>query len=138
MNTKIHYLIYNINMDFSEWLVEEMGKREWSQSDLARKLKVTRGAVNNLLSGRSKTPDKKTMEEIARAFNVPLEVVYQKAKLLPTKSTRDELEEEATYLFSKLKDKQTALKVLRALGAEDNEEKQTNRSGSGHGHAVPR
>lgn len=115
-------------MDFVSWIEDELEKREWSRSDLARKSGVTPTQVTRVLS-RKQGPGQDFIEGIARAFNLPLDVVYQKANLLPTKNKRDELEEEASYLFAKLKDKRTAIKLLRALGEDDEETKTIPDSG---------
>ena len=81
-------------MDFVEFIEDELTRREWSRSDLARKSGLTPTQVTRILS-RKQSPGNAFIEGIARAFNLPLESVYQKAGVLPTKSKRDELIEEA-------------------------------------------
>lgn len=70
-------------MSISDLLTEEMKKRNWSQSDLARESGVSRQTINYLLSGRSKTPDHDTVTKLSRAFYVPSEVFYRSAGVLP-------------------------------------------------------
>lgn len=123
---------------FSKWLVEQREDRDWSQNKLAEKMQLSQAAVSRVEAGLI-PPTAKFCKKLAEVFGLPLETVYQRANLLPTKSKYDELQEEANELFSKLKDKRTALNLLRVLPREnEDEEKQTNRSGSGNGHTVPR
>lgn len=67
---------------FSEWLQEELEKRGWSQSELARRSGLTRQTINTLIKGRSE-PQAETCLAIARGLNVPPETVLRAADLLP-------------------------------------------------------
>jgi len=104
-------------MNFSQWLSDELKEREWSNADLARKSKLSRQSIGYYLTGR--IPDADSMVKIARAFGVTIETVYRHADMLPPKSERDSLEEEAEHLFKQIKgaeNRETALKILRVLG----------------------
>ena len=61
--------------NFAKWLQDELNKRDWSQSDLARKTGLTRSAISYILGSKSKNPDNKTLALIANVFDVPLEEV---------------------------------------------------------------
>lgn len=135
--TKRQVGITILRMSFAEWLSKKIEDHRMSQTELAQRLGLTRGAVNNLLSGRSKNPSAETMQKLADIFHVPADELYRIVGILPTKSKRDALEEEANYLFSKLKDKQTALNLLRALPRDD-DEKKTIRTGSNSSQATSR
>lgn len=52
-------------------LMEAMYKREWSQSDLARATNLTQGAINQIITG--KTRRSKYAPDIARALGVSLD-----------------------------------------------------------------
>lgn len=67
---------------FSEWLQQELTSRNLSQSDLARKTSLTRGAISHLVNGRNQ-PTANTCKEIATAFNYPLDHVLRVSGLLP-------------------------------------------------------
>lgn len=83
-----------------------------SQSELADRLDVTRGAVNNLLSGRSKVPSIETMQKLADIFHVLPDEVFRAAGLLSKKEKRAELEEQAVYYFEQIKSEESKRKVL--------------------------
>lgn len=79
--TKIMFTVVN-NSFFSEWLQQELSKRGWAQSELARRAGLTRGAISSLVSGRN-NPKAETCVAIARAFDLPPETVLMAADLLP-------------------------------------------------------
>jgi len=74
--------MYSTVNAFTNWLIEEMNKRGWSQAELARRAGISRGAVANLINGQRK-PGPETCEGIARAFRYPADKVFQLAGLLP-------------------------------------------------------
>jgi len=113
------------NHKFKEWLLEEMSKREWSQADLARYANLNRAVINKLLNGQS-TPRPATLESIARAFKTPVERVYRIAGLLPEVSESEGFVEEIVHHINQIqnpKRKSTALLLIKALIAEEQEEK---------------
>lgn len=67
---------------FKEWLLREMGKREWSQSDLARSADLNRAVISKLLNGHA-NPRLATLEAIARALKIPVAGIFRIARLLP-------------------------------------------------------
>lgn len=104
-------------MDFVEFIQDELRNRDWTRADLSRKSGIAAPQITRVLN-REQNPGKVFIEGIARAFNLPLESVYQKAGVLPTKSKRDELIEEAEHLFSQLESedsKRIAINFLRML-----------------------
>jgi transcriptional regulator with XRE-family HTH domain len=110
---------------FKTWLLDEMTKRNWSQSDLARSAVLNRAVINKLLNGQS-IPRPSTLEAIARAFKVPTERVYRVAGLLPeipeSESSLEELMHHIRQLQS-LKRRATALILIKALLSEEQEER---------------
>jgi transcriptional regulator with XRE-family HTH domain len=111
---------------FSEWLQNEMDKRGWSQSDLARYADLNRAVINKLLNGKSH-PQHPTLEAISRALKIPLETTYRAAGLLPINSDNDDAMEEAIHIFKSIQSTQrraTALALLKALiNEEENEQR---------------
>ncbi|HNK63800.1 MAG TPA: helix-turn-helix transcriptional regulator [Anaerolineales bacterium] len=102
-----------------------MSKREWSQADLARYADLNRAVINKLLNGQS-TPHPATLESIARAFKTPVERVYRIAGLLPEVSESEGFVEEIVHHINQIqnpKRKSTALLLIKALIAEEQEEK---------------
>ncbi len=90
------------NMNFSEWLSNELIKRGWSQSELARKSGLTKGAIGNILREQRKHPQPDTIKAIARALGIPPERALQIAGILPMKKDGSPTVEEANYLLQTL------------------------------------
>lgn len=109
---------------FSEWLQNEMNKRGWSQSDLARAADLNRAVINKLLNGKSH-PQPATLEAISRALKIPIEITYRAAGLLPVSTDNDDTIEEAIYVLKNIHSAQrkaTAVALLKALIAEEENE----------------
>ena len=67
---------------FVEWLDGELAARNWRPADLARASNVSTGAISHIYSGaRSIGPD--VANAIARGLDVPADLVFRKAGLLP-------------------------------------------------------
>src|SRR5262245_30019873 len=109
---------------FRDWLLIEMGKRSWSQSDLARSAELNRAVINKLLNGQC-TPRPETLEAIAQAFNIPTERIFRVAGLLPDIPEQESYIEEVMFHLRQLRNprrKATALILIKALIAEEEEE----------------
>lgn len=70
---------------FSDWLLEQLREKEWSQADLARASGLTRATISYYLGPKSKKPDETAIRKIAKALNLPIDLVYEKAGILPPK-----------------------------------------------------
>lgn len=68
-------------MEFIDWLREELNKRDWSQSELARRGNISASMVSMVLSGTSK-PGANFCAGVARALNLSPEAVMQQAGIL--------------------------------------------------------
>ena len=66
---------------FDSWLLKEINKHDWSQSDLARSAGLHRAVIHKVINGTSK-PTPKTLNAIAHALCIPPELVFEKAGLL--------------------------------------------------------
>ena len=97
-----HVFCYNSGVNFPDWIVQEMNAREWSQSDLARQSGLTRQAISHLIAGRTKTPDKQTIEKLSRAFDVTVEDVYRYVGILPASQNDDPWVVEMSHKLSQL------------------------------------
>lgn len=82
------------------WLEDALAERQWSISELARRSGVSQSHLSNVISGNRKA-SAATLTALARAFNLPAELVFAKAGLLPpAKQSLDELEQEWLHIFS--------------------------------------
>jgi transcriptional regulator with XRE-family HTH domain len=109
---------------FKDWLLHEMDKRGWSQSDLARSADLNRAVIHKLLNGQS-TPRPATLAALARAFRIPIERIFRIAGLLPEIPESESLIEEVNYQFRQLRSPQrkaTALMLIKALISEEQQE----------------
>jgi transcriptional regulator with XRE-family HTH domain len=86
-------------MKFNDWILNELLERNWSQADLARHTKLTRSAISKYMGGR--TPDDTALRKIAKAFNLPQEIVFRAAGSLQT-PTVDNWSEKMYYKIGQL------------------------------------
>ncbi|MBX3005979.1 MAG: helix-turn-helix transcriptional regulator [Anaerolineales bacterium] len=100
-------------MSFSEWLSAEMQKRDWSQSDLARASGLRRATISNVLN-RVRQPGTAVLHALARGLDLPLDLVYRKAGLLPTRAEPTDAELRWLHIFEKATDKERAELLERA------------------------
>ena len=119
------------NLRFAEWLQTEIDKHGWSQSDCARACDLNRAVINKLLNGKS-NPQPVTLIAIARGFKIPVEIVYRAAGLLPPSPDGDDAVLEILRFFRRLQNpqrKSTAIMLLKALVAEEENEQRGNSKG---------
>jgi len=70
-----------VNINFSEWLITERGKRNWSQSELSRHSGLHRAVISKLESGTKPMPE--TLIALAQAFKISPISMFRVAGLLP-------------------------------------------------------
>jgi transcriptional regulator with XRE-family HTH domain len=87
------------DMKFSDWLIEHMKEKEWSQADLARKSGLTRAAVNNYVLG-SGMPNLNALIKLAKAFKMLPSALFAIATSEP--SFKDPRSDEILCKFSTL------------------------------------
>ncbi len=58
-------------IEFSQWLQNEMDRRGWGQSELARRARVNRQVIWSYLNNRREKPDSDVLKKIANAFDIP-------------------------------------------------------------------
>lgn len=67
---------------FASWLEEQIQEQGWTRSDLAQQAGVSSAAISDVMNlNRNAGTD--LCRGIARAFNLPPELVFRKAGLLP-------------------------------------------------------
>lgn len=109
--------IMSADMDtaFSEWLNEEMNKRGWSQSDLARAAGISRQAVSDYINQKRTTPTPEALTAIAHGLKIPIETAFRAAGLLPTPPEWNPTQAEWEDIFGKLslEDQEELLQIAR-------------------------
>ena len=89
-------------IDFLEWLNAEMERGEVTQADIARTGILSDAAVSLFFSGKTKKVTFEMCKAISQATNIPLEIVYRKAGLLPKKPDSDLWTEKMIHKLSKV------------------------------------
>lgn len=85
---------------FLAWLQASLRDKQWSLSELARRSGVSQSHLSNIISG-NREASAATLTALAKAFNLPAELVFAKAGLLPpSKDMLDELEQEWRHIFT--------------------------------------
>lgn len=114
---------------FNAWLLQELSKRNWSQSDLSYRANISRGTLSNILSGSRKIGTDVILA-IARALHLPPEAVFRAAGILPPTPEADALTEEGLHILNQLEgeDKEEALRYLR-LRREVQDERKKRHAG---------
>lgn len=86
---------------FAEWLKGELAAREWNQADLVRHVDVTSAAISRILSGeRNAGPD--VCNAIAQALQLPADLVFRKAGILPEGTHWSDEHQVLLHLFDQL------------------------------------
>lgn len=75
-------------MLFTDWLDDELQKRSWSHSELARQAGITRGALSHIFS-HTRRPGVSLLNGIARALRLPPEQVFRAAGILESPGDPD-------------------------------------------------
>lgn len=114
---EFHYPMV-IELDFPDWLQNELNRRGWDQAGLASRSGISSAQVSRLITG-IRNPGTDTCTAIARALNLPPEVVFRKAGLLPTESEYTSEEKEAVHILRELSPerRQYILTTMRALAS---------------------
>lgn len=88
-------------LTFGQWLQFEREKREWTQSDLARKSDKDRAVINKIESGGA-MPAVETYLALADALELSPIVLFRAAGLLPPSTEEKVTLEDWQYLLSQL------------------------------------
>jgi len=68
--------------DFVTWLIGEMEKQGWNNSELARRSGLVPSTISQVISG-SRRPGPDFCVGVAKALNKPPEVIFRVAGILP-------------------------------------------------------
>lgn len=88
--------------DFSTWLEEILIEKEMSQADLARRSGLSRQAISAYINQKRISPNEEALKALARALQLPVETVFQKAGVLPESPPETEQQRLLVYLFNQL------------------------------------
>lgn len=91
-----------VDTNFSDWLLEEMNKRGWSQADLARASGLNRQSVSDYVNLRRTNPEPEALVSLANAFKLPPETVFRAAGLLPQQTEETEIIQQISHLTKEL------------------------------------
>lgn len=89
--------------NFGDWLLERLKEKNISQSELARMAGLSKGTVSNLVNG-TKGAGQDSLTAIAHALKLPVDLVFEKAKLLPVKTELSPAKRKLMYLAEILPD----------------------------------
>jgi transcriptional regulator with XRE-family HTH domain len=71
---------------FASWFQHQLRRREWSQSDAARKLGVSTGVISHWYNGK-RLPEPRSCDLIADVFGVSVDLVLELAGHRPALTT---------------------------------------------------
>ncbi len=98
------------NVSFSEWLEQTLTDMDMKPVELARKARIDPGIVTRILKAeRSTTP--KTLEAIAHALKLPVDLVYEKAGILPKKPELSPIKRKLVHVAEELPDSDIELAI---------------------------
>lgn len=103
---------------FSNWLLDELKKREMTQSDLARLAKLGSGTISNIMSGNRKV-GQDTLTAIAHALKLPVDLVFEKAGLLPPKVEASPIKRKLAHMAEGLPDSDIEMVIALLEQRED-------------------
>ena len=123
--TTTHDCLYDkmsitMDIDFAEWLIIELNKRGWSQSDLARAAGINRQVISAYINRQRKKPDTDKLKAIAKAFNLPAEVVFDAANVLHPENADNEEKLILLHHFENMTDEKR--KILLSIAEKFSEE----------------
>ena len=107
---------YGTMNDFTNWLNKEMDSRGIKPADLAKTAKISQATLSMILSGqRGLGPD--VGLNLAIGLNLPPEVIFRKAGLLPSLPPEEVNVQVMAHLFRQLNPiyQQQALNFVRAM-----------------------
>jgi transcriptional regulator with XRE-family HTH domain len=103
---------------FGEWLDQERTRRGWSQSELARRGKVSPSAIQQVISGVTR-PGPRSCQAIALALEMPPDDVYRLAGLLPPRPKPARAVRDSQRVIYEIDSDQVLLAKFHALNPDD-------------------
>jgi transcriptional regulator with XRE-family HTH domain len=87
--------------ELADWLKQELERREWNTSDLARKAEVQPASLSRIIN-ETREAGPNICLAIAKALHVAPERVFRKAGLLPPEPEKDPTIMDAIHKMSRL------------------------------------
>ena len=109
-----------MRMEFITWLIDQMDRHGWNNSELARRAGIGPSGISMIIN-EQRAPGVDFCRAIARALGLPPETVFRQAGLLPPDANHDAPEQrELLYLFEQLpdEDRGLVLSMVRAVVRE--------------------
>jgi transcriptional regulator with XRE-family HTH domain len=115
---------------FSEWLVNELNKRNWTQKELARKSGLNPSTINYIIK-HHRGLGLKSVNRLAQALGIPEELIIAKYENNKTSREPSDIVSGACYVLRglPLRDKEEVLAFIylkRQLAEEHGEYKKTD------------
>ncbi|MCL4296117.1 MAG: helix-turn-helix transcriptional regulator [Anaerolineae bacterium] len=110
-----------MNTPFAQWLQEQLAERDWIPAELAKRAGIQGGSLSHILNGTRKVGPESCIA-IAKALNLPPEVVFRRAGLLPeTENEGDVTFQEIVEIIKRLNadDRRTLLRIARSFHKSD-------------------
>lgn len=81
----------------TDWLLNELHVRDWTQAELARRAGVSRAAISDIISGK-RNMGKDLAQSVSEALKIPIEEIYRAAGLLPPKPEENRIIKQIAHL----------------------------------------
>lgn len=101
-----------VDINFSDWLLDEMNKRGWSQAELARASGLNRQSVSDYVNRRRTNPEPEALVALAQAFKISPITIFRKAGLLPEGSDNASFEDWQHLLTQLLPEEQEEMRQI--------------------------
>jgi transcriptional regulator with XRE-family HTH domain len=101
----------------SDLLMDELKKNSWSQSELARRAKVSKQVVSSYINKQREKPDEEILRALAKPLKMNPEDLFRVAGILPPVRDDSPMDKEISYLFKQLPDteRQQVLDYVRFM-----------------------
>jgi len=96
--------------NFEKWLNGQLKERNWKPADLARQSGLSSAVVSNILNGHRNIGEK-TGKAIAHALKLPVDLVYEKANMLPPKIELSPIKRKLAHLAEALPDSDVEMAI---------------------------
>lgn len=89
--------------NFSKWLQQKLSELQISQSELARRSRLSRQAISKYLNEERMTPNKEALLALSRGLKISPEIVLRAAGVLPEiKKGEDPTHEQWNFIYTQL------------------------------------